>query len=457
MTGKKLIPTQNAPLDELEELFPKFKQARIQDVEDALSELVEWGDDLDNEKAQELFSWFVKSRVIEYKAGTRKPEENIHEFLEIMDREGVKCRYNMMTHREEIICSKWEHNAVIGLAEENNIYQVEETVRKYKFPYQRVKKYIKLAATPYHPAYDWINSKEWDKKDRFEELFNSLNVKNENKKLAKVYLWKWSLAGCRAILTQEGFVSENVLIFKGLQAAGKTKWLTGLAPLGCVKTGLQLNASNKDSVLEANSTWINELGEFDGMTRKVDHALLKAYLSKSYDDIRRPYAHTEDRIPRKTSFCASVNNDSFLVDDTGNRRYLVIETGDIIDSDHGIDMQQYWAYYIHLARTVATKHWLEDDIKKLQRKQAEKFRQLDPICESFLMKQDELWKEEYFTKELITETTGIENPNQHQCKVLKQFLIRELSWKQRPIGQGRYLWQNPNYKLNKGEPDAKPF
>ena len=89
MTGKKLIPTSNAPLDELEELFPKFKQARIQDVEDALSELVEWGDDLDSEKAQELFSWFVKSRVIEYKAGTRKPEENIHECLEIMDREGV--------------------------------------------------------------------------------------------------------------------------------------------------------------------------------------------------------------------------------------------------------------------------------------------------------------------------------------------------------------------------------
>ena len=42
MTGKKLMPTPNAPLDELEELFPKFKQAIIQDVEDALSELVEW-------------------------------------------------------------------------------------------------------------------------------------------------------------------------------------------------------------------------------------------------------------------------------------------------------------------------------------------------------------------------------------------------------------------------------
>ena len=113
MTKKKLVPTQKAPLDELEELFPKFQQARIQDVEDALSQLVEW-DDLDNEKAQDLFTWFVRSRVIDYKAGSRKPEENIHEFLEIMYREGVQCRYNMMTHREEIICSKWTHNPLVG-------------------------------------------------------------------------------------------------------------------------------------------------------------------------------------------------------------------------------------------------------------------------------------------------------------------------------------------------------
>ncbi len=35
MTGKKITPTPKKPLEELEELFPKYKQARIQDVEDA--------------------------------------------------------------------------------------------------------------------------------------------------------------------------------------------------------------------------------------------------------------------------------------------------------------------------------------------------------------------------------------------------------------------------------------
>ena len=458
MTGKKLIPTSNAPLDELEELFPKFKQARIQDVEDALSELVEWGDDLDSEKAQELFSWFVKSRVIEYKAGTRKPEENIHEFLEIMDREGVKCRYNMMTHREEIICSKWEHNAVIGLAEENNIYQVEETVRKYKFPYQRVKKYIKLAATPYHPAYDWINSKEWDKKDRFEELFNSLNVKNENKELAKVYLWKWSLAGCRAILTQEGFVSENVLIFKGLQAAGKTKWLTGLAPLGCVKTGLQLNASNKDSVLEATSVWIAELGEFDGTTSKSATAILKAFLSKRIDNIRKPYGIAEELIPRKTLFCGSVNTESFLVDDTGNRRYWVLETDDI-NHRHGIDMQQYWAQVMETALIDKEEqpHWLTKEELKMQNFESKKFRDLHPLCQKILKIENELMADKYHPSEIATKIdVAVLKP--HESKVIKQFMVSELGWTIQMRGGRQYWLINPNvYTPSDSEEDDVPF
>ena len=386
----------------------------------------------------------------------KKPEVSFINFMHLMNYAEIQIKYNQMTHKLEYLGDVFKNHEIEGLKEEQRLAVIREVCREKKFPLSPVYDYLLMGARKYHPAREWVDEYRWDGEDREEALFKSLNVKTD-KELAKEYLRVWSIQTARCLVGDKGFTAELVLILKGDQDAGKTRWIKALAPEEFIKTGLQIDPKNKDSVLEANSTWINELGEFDGMTRKVDHALLKAYLSKSYDDIRRPYAHTEDRIPRKTSFCASVNNDSFLVDDTGNRRYLVVEVGNKIDADHGIDMQQYWAYFIHQARTVATKHWLEDDIKQLQMKQAEKFRQLDPLCESFLMKKDELWKEEYFTKELITETTGIENPNQHQCKVLKQFLGRELSWKQRSIGQGRYLWINPNYKLNEGEADAKPF
>ena len=386
----------------------------------------------------------------------KKPEVSFINFMHLMNYAEIKIKYNQMTHKLEYLGGIFKNHEIEGLKEEQRLAVIREVCREKKFPLSPVYDYLLMGASKYHPARDWVDEYRWDGEDRLEALFQTLNVKTD-KELAREYLKVWSIQTAKCLVGDKGFTAELVLVLKGDQDAGKTRWIKALAPEEFIKTGLHIDPKNKDAVLEANSTWINELGEFDSMTRKVDHAILKAYLSKSYDDIRKHYAHTEDRIPRKTSFCASVNNDSFLVDDTGNRRYLVIEVGNNIDSDHGIDMQQYWADFIDQARRVATKHWLEDDIKKLQKKQAEKFRQLDPLCESFLLKKGELWKEEYIMKELITEVTGIDNPNGHQCKVLKQFLLGDQGWTQRNVGQGRYHLINPEYKLNqfdKGEADT---
>ena len=385
----------------------------------------------------------------------KKPEVSFINFMYLMNYAEIQNKYNQMTHKLEYIGDIFKNHEIEGLKEEQRLAVIREVCREKKFPLSPVYDYLLMGASKYHPARDWVDEYRWDGEDRLEALFQTLNVKTD-KELAREYLKVWSIQTAKCLVGDKGFTAELVLVLKGDQDAGKTRWIKALAPEEFIKTGLHIDPKNKDAVLEANSTWINELGEFDSMTRKVDHAILKAYLSKSYDDIRKHYAHTEDRIPRKTSFCASVNNDSFLVDDTGNRRYLVIETGNI-NVEHEIDMQQYWAYFFYQATIVATKHWLEDEFQELQKKQSEKFRQLDPLCESFLIKKGDLYKKEYFTKELITETSGIDNPNQHQCKVLKQFLIGELGWEQKSIGQNRYLWINPEYKLNqfdKGEADT---
>ena len=53
-------------------------------------------------------------------------------------------------------------------------------------------------------------------------------------------------------------------------------------------------------------------------------AKLKAFITESSDEFRRPYAMKPMVYPRRTSFYATVNNGDFLKDDTGNRRYWVI-------------------------------------------------------------------------------------------------------------------------------------
>ena len=447
-----------SPIDEIRDLIPDYQDLKIKEFEDQIDDLIQF-ENLDFEVAIELTKWFVKSRVIECYKGKRKPEENILEFIEILEMNSIQSKYNIMTHRGEIIADKWKSQTVIGQAEEEKIYRVEEVVKQYGWNIKTVPKYLKLSATPYHPVYDWITSKEWDGKDRFEDVFTSIDCLNDDLKLAKVYFWKWSIAGCRAILTQDGFVSENILVFKAKQGAGKTRWLTSLAPKGFIKSGLNLNPSNKDSVMEATAIWICELGELDTTTRKADAGALKAFFSKSEDNFRRPYGIAEEIIPRKTIFCASVNNDSFLVDDTGNRRYWILEIGET-NNKHGIDMQQYWAQVMATAikDEELYPHWLDKEESELQDNESEKFRQLDPLCETLIEKIDMLYEEEYTATKILQEIHEIPNPKPHECKVIVQFLSTKKGWGKRPKGKGIHVLVNPNYKLgNKGYEEDKFF
>jgi len=262
------------------------------------------------------------------------------------------------------------------------------------------------------------------------------------------------LAGCRAILTQQGFISENVLILKGDQGAGKTKFLSKLAPPGCVKTGIQLNPSNKDSVLEATSVWIAELGELDGTTSKSDTASLKAFFSKNIDYIRKPYGVTEELIPRKTIFCGSVNSDTFLVDDTGNRRYWVLEIGEA-NHKHEINMQQYWRQVMETAILDKEEHphWLTKEEAKAQNLESRKFKDMNPLCQKILKIENQLIDEKYSTQE-IASLIEHDNLKPHESKVIKQFMISDLGWSLEPRGGRQYWLINPNvYVPSEGSED----
>ena len=53
-----------------------------------------------------------------------------------------------------------------------------------------------------------------------------------------------------------------------------------------------------------------------------------------------PYGKTSVQYPRMTSFCGTVNDDEFLVDQTGNRRFAVIP----LDDDFYIDYAKIKAF-----------------------------------------------------------------------------------------------------------------
>lgn len=57
---------------------------------------------------------------------------------------------------------------------------------------------------------------------------------------------------------------------------------------------------------------------------RKDMDSVKAFLTKSTDEYRTPYGKASLHYPRMTSFVGTVNDDEFLIDQTGNRRFATI-------------------------------------------------------------------------------------------------------------------------------------
>jgi putative DNA primase/helicase len=151
-----------------------------------------------------------------------------------------------------------------------------------------------------------------------------------------------------ALLEPSGIAAAGALVLSGPQNCGKSYWVKHLCPVpGAIGTGLHLDPAQKDSVLASLRYLISELGEMDSTTSRSHTGMLKAFLTNDKDVIRIPYAAKDTEYPRRTVFVGTVNGTGFLVDDTGNRRFWVLEVDrcDVLSAE---DMQQVWAEYLHM-------------------------------------------------------------------------------------------------------------
>lgn len=199
-----------------------------------------------------------------------------------------------------------------------------------------------------NPVLDWVTRVKWDGNPRLQlvndniesEIYGNsndekINIDFSNKYKEKVIrMW---LLQCIAALDSannsplshaQGIAVpkyEHILVFVGNQGIQKTKFIKSLLPNELkqyILTGHELDIKDKDNIKIAISHWITELGELDSTFKKSDISSLKAFLSKEDDQIRMPYAASESKFIRRTSFVGTVNDIQFLVDKTGNRRYL---------------------------------------------------------------------------------------------------------------------------------------
>ncbi len=309
------------------------KKVKILDLVNEIEDFKEKGDISDvleeygKDKTLEILE-ALKNKDYEVKVFPIQSIDELNEetFEEILKYLGIKIKFNIITKRV-VITGVPKKYAVSDLQSILPIYlkgilrnkgiKINDTRKMEEFIM------LEIAKNNFNPILDLLNSQEWDRKDRFEEICNIFNLKN---KLDKILLIKWIAQSVAMLLNnlEEPFGAEGILTLQGKQGIGKTRIFSLLAlNPEWFADGIVLDVNNKDSLIRATNHWLCEFGEIED-TLKKEQSSLKAFVTSPIDDIRPPYAKVSVRKPRNTSFCASVNSVSFLKDSTGNRRFWVI-------------------------------------------------------------------------------------------------------------------------------------
>lgn len=359
-----------------------------------------------------------------------KPLATIENLLDICDRLNVTVRYNVISKEEEILIPGeaflMDNQANASLA------WMESWCARFRMPTGNLSGLVTYLAdkNPFNPVANWIQSKPWDGTSRLQPLFDTVTEKQprhlpDGRRLRDVLILRWMLSAVDAAFNPNGVSAHGVLTFQGDQYVGKTKWFKLLAPteLNVIKEGVILKPDDRDSVKQACSFWLVELGELDSTFRKSDIAALKAFITNKTDVLRRAYARKESQYARRTVFFGSVNPKEFLHDPTGNRRYWTIEV-ERLNLEHNIDMQQVWAE-VHKLLQDGHGYYLTGEEMAALNTSNESFQVIDPVEERIQTKLK--WEAppidwQWHTATEVLLRIGIDRPTQSDATKAALFL-----------------------------------
>ena len=225
-----------------------------------------------------------------------------------------------------------------------------------------------------HPVREYVEAlPAWDSRDRVKELCR--HVTAQEPQYFEWTLHKWLVA---AVATWMSDLSSNheIFVLIGAQGIYKTTFFRHLLPPQ-LRMYFWENAHNsfssKDDHLALAENCLVEIEEIDLQSPR-DISELKALATSEKVKERRPYARFREEKHRLASFCGSGNQERFLSDETGNRRWLCHKVDHIDDPrTWGLDYDQLYAQLRDELRQ-GFRYWFDPDEQRRVERQNEAFR-----------------------------------------------------------------------------------
>lgn len=174
----------------------------------------------------------------------------------------------------------------------------------------------------YHPIKEYLKSVKWDGIKRVDNLFvDYLGAKKS----------KYTTAVTRKILVaavsrifNPGVKFDNMVVFVGKQGLGKSHFLD---LIGKDWYSDSINTVvGKEAYEQLQEAWIVEMAELSA-TKKAEAESVKHFISKREDVYRVAYGRRVEKFKRQCVFFGTTNDDEFLKDKTGNRRFWPVKIG----------------------------------------------------------------------------------------------------------------------------------
>lgn len=193
----------------------------------------------------------------------------------------------------------------------------------------------------FHPVREYLSGLRWDGVERAGTLFRDyLGSPPDDYHIEAAEL---TLMGAVTRVMEPGHKFDFVPILEGVQGRRKSTFIEKLAKGWFA--GLDGNFDDRTRLVEKmQGAWILEVPELSAFS-KSEVQIIKDFVSSSSDKVRLAYGRRAAVYPRQSIMIGSTNEDQYLKDNTGNRRFWPIRCYvDMIDTDKLEDnIDQIWA------------------------------------------------------------------------------------------------------------------
>lgn len=174
----------------------------------------------------------------------------------------------------------------------------------------------------FDPVANYLQSLQWDGVPRIDRLYIDY-FGAEDCPYTRAVTRK-ALVGAVARAIVPGTKFDTMTVVQGAQGIGKTTFFSRLGR-GWFSNSVG-TFEGKEAAELLRGVWIVEIGELEALSRS-DVKLVKQFLSKTEDQYRAAYARRTEKHPRHCVFFGTTNNQEYLRDPTGNRRFWPVDTG----------------------------------------------------------------------------------------------------------------------------------